>query len=317
MHRILAMTAIAALLGTPIVAQVEEWPLVGPDPSATTIGGAGTIHRARISELMDSMVYLPQDVPAAQVAQGVVTGARDDWVVIGPVQELVMAPDGLIVELVVDAAGLADAGQEADAEGAARYIGIPFAEIALVSLVGDDDAEFLVLYTGNLERLEATPEWTWEGADVNAGTLGVQELEGPVIGAPENGTAQVEVGPDGIPRGGDLTAASPDVSFTDDQITGRLDPAQLALTRPDALIGVDVIGPAGDIVGQVGELAVDAEGAVGAVVVDVGGFLGLGAHSVALPLGQVEVVEWGARQSIVVRVPFTEDELADMPAHPG
>lgn len=316
MHRILATTAIAALLGTPIAAQIEERPLAGPDPTATTIGGAGTIHRARVSELMEAVVWLPQDGPAAQIAQGVVTGPRDDWAEIGPVQELVMAPDGLIVELVVDAAGLADAGQE-DGDVSARTIGIPFNEIALVSLVNDEDAEFLVIYTGNLERLEATPEWTWEGADVNAGTLGLQELEGPVIGAPENGAAQVEVGPDGIPRGGDLTAASPDVSFTDDQITGRLDPAQLAMTRPDALIGVDVIGPAGDIIGQVGDLAVDAEGTVGAIVVDVGGFLGLGAHSVALPLGQVEVVEWGARQSIVVRVPFTEDELADMPAHPG
>lgn len=68
--------------------------------------------------------------------------------------------------------------------------------------------------------------------------------------------------------------------------------AVIATTRPgdrltSRIIGADVHAESGGRIGDVNDLVVDRTGAVTAVVVGVGGFLGVGEKSVALPYAAV------------------------------
>lgn len=78
------------------------------------------------------------------------------------------------------------------------------------------------------------------------------------------------------------TAATGYVSYEDNKkaLTGKL---QAGLTA-DKLIGTDIVSPAGDDVGEVGDLLIDKNGQANNVVVDVGSFLGIGGKSVVLDL---------------------------------
>jgi hypothetical protein len=320
MHRILATTALVALLAAPLSAQLDlQQPIAGPDPTSVTVGGAGTIHRLRLSEVMETTVYMPLDGPAGQIAQGAVTGPGDDWAEIGQVQEIVASPEGMIVEMVVDAGGFLG--------GAVANVGISINEISFVSVVDGEEDAFLIVYTGTRERLEVAPEWTWEGSQPDAGTMGTAEIEGPIVSGEETGLTDepqtpeqpvTQIGPDGVPQGGtNLTEASPEVEYTEDQEIGTLDPAGVAALSADALVGMEVRGVTDDSIGVINDLVLDAAGGVAAVVVDVGGFLGIGAHRVALPFEQVEFVRWGITEGVVARVPYGEADLQAMPEHQG
>jgi sporulation protein YlmC with PRC-barrel domain len=70
--------------------------------------------------------------------------------------------------------------------------------------------------------------------------------------------------------------------------------APIATTRPgdrltSKIIGAKVHAKSGEKIGDVNDLVVDATGRVTGVVVGVGGFLGVGEKSVALPYGAVTI----------------------------
>ena len=60
--------------------------------------------------------------------------------------------------------------------------------------------------------------------------------------------------------------------------------------RTSKLIGLDVYS-ADEKIGDISDLFVDREGKIEAVVIGVGGFLGIGEHDVAVPLGQIRFVD--------------------------
>jgi hypothetical protein len=66
----------------------------------------------------------------------------------------------------------------------------------------------------------------------------------------------------------------------------RLDAAILATAE---LAGAPVYGPTGDEFGAIGTLVIDPQGKVEAAIVELGGFLGLGAKHVALPVDQLSI----------------------------
>lgn len=77
----------------------------------------------------------------------------------------------------------------------------------------------------------------------------------------------------------------------------------------------DVYTADGDEIGDVSDLLVDNNGQVTHVVVNVGGFLGMGTHTVALPLDQVDV-QWNQdRDDARVYVSMTKDQLKALPEH--
>jgi sporulation protein YlmC with PRC-barrel domain len=82
--------------------------------------------------------------------------------------------------------------------------------------------------------------------------------------------------------------------------------------RASKLIGVAVLNPAGETIGDVNEVVFDASGKVNAVVVGVGGFLGMGEREVAIAFGSLHMTR-GDDGRMVVMIDATKDALKSAP----
>ena len=81
------------------------------------------------------------------------------------------------------------------------------------------------------------------------------------------------------------------------------------------LIGASVTNANGDSIGKTSDVLVDkGNKTVDAVVIDVGGFLGIGSKSVAIPLDKLTI---GARPDEGVRTAMTKEQLESLPAFEG
>jgi len=79
------------------------------------------------------------------------------------------------------------------------------------------------------------------------------------------------------------------------------------------LVGSKAVGADGQAIGKVDDLLLDRDQKMVAVIVSVGGFLGMGSKSVALPAGRVDISQaYGDER--VVKVDATKDELIAAPA---
>lgn len=75
--------------------------------------------------------------------------------------------------------------------------------------------------------------------------------------------------------------------------------ATVAVTH---LLGIEVTNPLSEEVGQVSDLVLDRHGCVTSVVIRVGGFLGVGAEYVHLPLEKVRIEPRGNSSGFVMTV---------------
>ena len=81
------------------------------------------------------------------------------------------------------------------------------------------------------------------------------------------------------------------------------------------LIGASVTNSNGDSIGKTSDVLVDKSNkTVDAVVIDVGGFLGIGSKSVAIPLDKLTI---GARPDEGVKTAMTKEQLEALPAFEG
>jgi sporulation protein YlmC with PRC-barrel domain len=124
---------------------------------------------------------------------------------------------------------------------------------------------------------------------------------------------------------GFLAASVPALAQTA-QPTGSASPAapssqqQAVITQQDdsqvrvyRLVGSKAIGADGQAIGKVDDLLLDRDQRMVAVIVSVGGFLGVGSKSVALPAGRVDISQaYGDER--VVKVDATKEELMAAPA---
>jgi sporulation protein YlmC with PRC-barrel domain len=78
--------------------------------------------------------------------------------------------------------------------------------------------------------------------------------------------------------------------------------------RASTLIGASVYNDKKERIGKVGDIIVKPDGTVSLAIVDVGGFLGLGKHRVAIPVGQFSAV-----QPRIVLPGATQDALEQLP----
>ena len=102
------------------------------------------------------------------------------------------------------------------------------------------------------------------------------------------------------------TVAAADVTF----ITAQ-QPAEWMAHR---LVGTKVLNAQADIVGDVNDVVVDANGTVSAIVIGVGGFLGVGDKDVAVPLKSIQIGEV-VNGSRVVLLDVSKDALKAAPTY--
>jgi hypothetical protein len=89
-----------------------------------------------------------------------------------------------------------------------------------------------------------------------------------------------------------------------------LDAAVLATAE---MAGAPVYGPGGEQFGSIGTLVIDPQGKVEAAIVELGGFLGLGARQVALPVDELSIQRETEGGTVRVYSSATPAELEAMP----
>jgi sporulation protein YlmC with PRC-barrel domain len=97
------------------------------------------------------------------------------------------------------------------------------------------------------------------------------------------------------------------------QLQAVITQQQDSQVRVYRLVGSKAVGADGQAIGKVDDLLLDRDQKMVAVIVSVGGFLGMGSKSVALPASRVDISQaYGDER--VVKVDATKDELIAAPA---
>ncbi len=125
-------------------------------------------------------------------------------------------------------------------------------------------------------------------------TTAVLLLMSPVAFA-QTVTAPAESDPLALPAEGDTGGATmaPEAAVSETVIPGKPATEMAGIAPQDVtaedLIGQPVYGPDEQKVGSISDIVFTSSGEVDAAVVKFGGFLGIGAHRVALPLDQFDI----------------------------
>jgi hypothetical protein len=91
--------------------------------------------------------------------------------------------------------------------------------------------------------------------------------------------------------------------------------AQVHDLKTSDIDGAKVHDRSDDSIGSVTELKVGRDGQISHAIIDVGGFLGMGAHSVLLPFSQLTVLRKTGGNDVRVHLDITKDQLKAMPHH--
>ena len=86
------------------------------------------------------------------------------------------------------------------------------------------------------------------------------------------------------------------------------------LITADDLQGANVYGSNNESVADVKEVLMTTEGKVERIVVDVGGFLGIGARSVAIDVNEADIQK-DENNNVRVYIPMSKKELRQMPEY--
>jgi len=258
---------------------------------------------------------------------------RDAWNDVGAINDMVLTQDGELQGVLVDVGGFLGLG--------ARTVMVDLADIFFVSNdaaamtddgMGDDataadptngDAaeeqpedlgDFSVVIAMSEDELEALPEWDEEQL-----SAGFEQRDYGMSGAADNGTETETDGDMAAMDGetaeteGDMEATEGDMAVFSDEYEMLDDEDRTA----DRLIGADVYDANGENIGAVDDVVLGGGDAVDGVIVDVGGFLGIGSHTVNLPIEDAQI-GWNADgDDVRVQVAMSGDELEAMPEYEG
>lgn len=132
-------TALATCMALPVAAQSED----GTDKAAQKLN-------IEVTTLIDHRIYMPmaengeRDAMAQQLPDSV-NDAPDSWEMVGEVDDLLVARDGRINAMIVDAGGYLGMDKS--------EVQVPVANLSFVR-DGDDEGEYFVVFTGSQSEFE-------------------------------------------------------------------------------------------------------------------------------------------------------------------
>ena len=277
-RNLLATTAIATLVATGAFAQDATTPAPA---DSTTVAPAETAPAAGTSAQAPHMTgegHLATQI----IGESVFNGTGDDAENIGDVNDIVIGPDGNIQAVVVGVGGFLGIGE--------KNVAVDFAQLDWAERDGD---RWLVapMSKEQLETQAAFDRSAFEPGHASASNAGgVAPATDTTAAAPStqpvpNTTAQAPETT--MPAAPDATAEAPAAAATDTTTTGAIDKSTLkelpaADIRAEEMVGTTVYGANDERVGEIGDVALAADGKIDAYILDVGGFLGVGEKEVAV-----------------------------------
>lgn len=297
MKTLLLTTALAAGFALPVLAQDAASPFqseaAGPALSASEVIGA----RIYASEAaLDADAY---------------SGVQEGWDDIGEVNDIILGRDGTVDAVLVDIGGFLGMGE--------RQVAVDMSAIKVVQDDATDVDDWFLVLQADRATLEGAPEYAMPGAVTDAdatdaaaeGTATDQAAETATTA--EGTEAAGNATDTALPADGDgttETAAAPaDGEMALPEGFTSMDRAGLTA---ELLTGADVRDTSDASIAEVQDLVLTADGQVTDVVLDVGGFLGIGAKRVAIPMDRLTVAQ-GEGGAVRLWVNMTKEELEALP----
>jgi hypothetical protein len=232
-----------------------------------------------VSELLGANVHISE----ADVEETTIDTAPEGWEVVANVSEIVVSRDGTIRGVLLDVGGFLGIG--------ARTVMVGMDSLRIVERT--DTNEIFVVFTATRDQLEEAPEYDdrprAERRDV---------ARDPAVATPADPAA---------PADGRLGVREPAEGFE------RVD---LSTITVDELTSAVVYDRFDERVSGISDVLLSGDGStVEAVLIDVGGFLGIGARTVAVSIDQIEIFYDAQANDIRVYLAMTEQELENLPEY--
>ena len=210
------------------------------------------------------------------IGETVYASEAEDAETIGEVNDLIVANDGDIDAAVIGVGGFLGVGE--------KNVAVSFDSLKLVT---DKDGDRYVVLEATKEELEAAPEF-----EVQAAATPAEPAVDKTVAAPQtiNPTAPTEPPAASVPSRDSLKSVD------------------LGTISSDNVIGATIYAPNDETVGEISEVVLTQDGKIDAVIVDVGGFLGIGAKSVAIAFDALDF-KADENGNVYVYSAFTEDQL--------
>jgi hypothetical protein len=291
MRKLLTTTAVAMLVAGPMLAQTTP---AQTDPAMNAPSGAaseGFIQSNETndifgSDLIGMSVYSSEEDYSDQPYN---EEARADWDDIGDVNDVLLGSDGQVKAVLVDVGGFLGMGEHTVA-----------LDMSQIHMLRDEGGDRFVAVNFTEDQLKNAPvfERTGSTMDGSAGTGDNMAQDTDADAGADTGTMMPADARPAIEREGYA-----DVDYS-------------TLTAED-LTGATVYDVNDEAIGDISELVIDPSGKIDQAVLDVGGFLGMGAHTVALPFDEMQIMREGDGGEIRVYVDESKDSLKQRPQHGG
>lgn len=309
-RNLLATTAIATLVATGAFAQDATTPAPEPADPAPMTDTAPDLAASAADQAAEAPAMAGEGNLASMIiGEQVYNGTGEDAQNIGEVKDIVIGDDGTMQAVVVGVGGFLGIGQK---EVAVDFAQLDWAERDgdrwLVAPMTKEQLETQAAF----DRSAYEPEQPVAANDAGAPAAGVAPApdtmaEAPAETAPDaaapDATAEAPADtttpvPETTAQAPEATAPAPDAmaeapaapapeATTDTTTTGAIDKSTLkdlpaADIRAEEMVGTTVYGANDERVGEIGDVALSADGKIDAYIIDVGGFLGMGEKEVAL-----------------------------------
>ncbi|WP_341863672.1 PRC-barrel domain-containing protein [Gymnodinialimonas sp. 57CJ19] len=282
MKRFLITTAAASVMATGAFADAHSGPFSGEAFNAET--------NLNASEVIGARVYVTEN----ETGPFVTDDGEQEWDDIGEINEIILTRDGDVQSVIVGVGGFLGIGE--------RDVAVNMDQIQFVS-DGEDSDEYFLVVNAAVADVEQAPEY--ERTAMAMG--GDEEMHSDMdadADMDEDADMMTMDDPD-RPR-----MAQPAIERDGYETVGRDD-----LTTED-LTGARVYGSGDEDVGEVSELLLSDDGTLERAVLDIGGFLGLGEHSIAVTFDELQIVR-GEGGDVRVYIDSTQEALEAQPAYEG
>ncbi len=214
-------------------------------------------------------------------------GKQDGWQDIGEINDVILTRDGAVSSVLVDVGGFLGIGE--------RQVALSMPEVRFVNdtSTADNPDDFFLVVNASRAIIEGAPAW------------GISDTTMPA-------TAETPA-PATMAEGATDTTVTDTNSTMPTMMVEGYAAVDLANMTAEDLIGAWVYGPDDSSIAEVSDVKIGGDGKVTDVVLDVGGFLGLGEKSVAVPLEKAQILKKADGDEIRVYVPMDKEALKALP----
>ncbi|MGJ8628615.1 MAG: PRC-barrel domain-containing protein [Sulfitobacter sp.] len=249
------------------------------------------------SDLIGMRIYNSETEMDADVM--VADGAEAEWDDIGEINDVIISQDGKVTAVILGVGGFLGLGE--------RDVSVSMDAIKVVKEEGDSDDRFLVVTTSK-EMLEQAPEFD-RGMD--------KDMEK----AAENTEAEAEEMAENAAAEAEEAVVAADTAMEREMMVrpaykrdGYQDVEWTEMTADD-LEGARLYGSNDEDIGEIETLIVDDSGKITHVLADIGGFLGMGEHTVKLSFEELQLMRNADGSDVRIYVDSTEEKLESLPEH--